>query len=101
MAGLWKVSRALRAAALSLAWANVSASKRSPGSKIGTAAQKDTPRGRRARGALKNLNFANANVLLHLSSVEICVSVLRLFQRNYGAAVFKCFWVNNCRPLLV
>ena len=29
-------------------------------------------------------NFANANVLLHFSSVEICVSVLRLIQRNFG-----------------
>ena len=29
-------------------------------------------------------NFANANLLLHFSSVEICVSVLRLIQRNFG-----------------
>ena len=36
-------------------------------------------------------NFANANLLLHFSSVEICVSVLRLIQRNFGAAAFKCF----------
>ena len=33
----------------------------------------------------------NTNSLYDRSWLSICVSVLRLIQRNFGAAAFKCF----------